>query len=411
MGKQGRELRNHKILATGLLLLMVVLFILTKIYYKQGTWMGYVNAFSEAAMVGALADWFAVTALFSHPFGVKIPHTNLIENNKNKIGDNLGNFVINNFISPKNLFPYISTLKATSYFLKWMSEKENKELLISRLFDFVLKVIHQFKDEQVIGFISKKLYQKIQNIELDKILASAIDYLLNRNDLQEVITNVFHETQNYVLNHQELIRQKVSEESYFFIPQFIDEKLAEKIIKGFKGFLTEVIDNPNHEVRISIVNKINEFKEDLKTSDKWKSRLVEIRNYFFHQEKIDKYVEELWESFKIEVVKELENKDSKLRKKMTENLEYFMNSLKKNEELQNKIDRNIRIWVYKIIFKNRKKIGDLISNTVKNWKGKELSQKLELEVGKDLQYIRINGTLVGGIVGLMIYFLTHLISR
>lgn len=236
-------------------------------------------------MVGALADWFAVTALFSHPFGVKIPHTNLIENNKNKIGDNLGNFVINNFVSPKNLFPYISTLKVTSYFLKWMSEKESKEFLISRVFEIVLKLIHHLKDEEVIGFASEKLHQKVQNIEIDKILASAIDYLLNRNDLQEVITNIFHETQNYVLNHEELIRQKVSEESYFFVPQFVDEKLAGKIIKGLTGFLTEVIDNPKHEVRMSIVNKINEFKEDLKTSDKWKSQLNEIRNYFFHQEK------------------------------------------------------------------------------------------------------------------------------
>ena len=153
-----QQLRNHKMLATGLFVLMAVTFVGMTVLQKQDDshWIGYIRAFSEAAMVGALADWFAVTALFHYPLGIKIPHTNLIENSKEKIGDNLGNFVVENFLSPQNIRPYIQKLKVSVYAGEWLSKDRNQNLLINELSSILINIINKLDDEAVVKFITTK---------------------------------------------------------------------------------------------------------------------------------------------------------------------------------------------------------------------------------------------------------------
>ena len=142
-----QQLRQYKTLATGLFILMMMTFIAMTILQKQSQshWIGYIRAFSEAAMVGALADWFAVTALFNYPLGVKIPHTNLIENSKEKIGDNLGNFVVDNFLSPENIRPYIQKLKVSVYVGDWLSKERNQDVLINELSSIIKDIVNKLE--------------------------------------------------------------------------------------------------------------------------------------------------------------------------------------------------------------------------------------------------------------------------
>ena len=404
-----KQLRNHKLLATGLFLLMAVIFITTTILEKRNPalWIGYIRAFSEAAMVGALADWFAVTALFHHPLGLKIPHTNLIEKSKEKIGDNLGSFVVSNFLSPQNIRPYIQKLKISNFLGDWLQKEKNSEALVNNLSEIILDIVNKLEDESVVKFIGNKAKEMSDDLKINQILGNGIEYILQKNDHQKIITNLSSQIKNYVLENYEMVRERVKKESYKLIPSFVDEKIAEKITSGLSSYFEEVENDQNHSLRNEITQKILDFSKDLKENPKYEADFNALKEDFLKPEKVQQYAQDIWNSLKKTLTEELSAEQSSLKNYVRKNLAEFSENLRTDEKLQYKIDHWIRVTAYKYILRNTNKFGELISETVGNWQGKELSQKLELEVGKDLQFIRINGTLVGGLVGLIIYTIAH----
>lgn len=404
-----KQLRKYKAFATGLFLLMAAIFIGTTLLQKNtdSHWIGYVRAFSEAAMVGALADWFAVTALFRHPLGLPIPHTNLIENSKQRLGDNLGSFVVSNFLSPQNIRPYMLKLKISGFVGEWLGKEKNQDILIKNLSDIVLDILNKLDDTAVSQFISKKVQEMTDDIKLNKIVGNGISYIIEKNDHQRIVTNLSSQIKNYILENDEMIKERVKKGSYTFIPSFVDNKIADKIANGLSDFFREIEEDPRHEIRSLITQKIQEFSVDLKEDPKWDEEFKNIKNDLLKGDKLNEYSNDIWISIKNTLRNELQEEESALKKYISKNLNEFSENLKTDESLQNKIDDWIRVTAYKYILRNTHQFGSLISSTVGNWQGKELSEKLELEVGKDLQFIRVNGTLVGGLVGLIIYTIAH----
>ncbi|WP_394673861.1 DUF445 domain-containing protein [uncultured Chryseobacterium sp.] len=404
-----KQLRKYKAFATGLFLLMAAVFVITTILQKSNTshWIGYVRAFSEAAMVGALADWFAVTALFRHPLGLPIPHTNLIENSKQQLGDNLGGFVVNNFLSPENIRPYIQKLRISGFVGEWLGKEKNQGILIRNISDIVLDILNKLDDDTVSRFISDKVSEMTNDIKLNKIVGNGISYIIEKNDHQRIITSLSSQIKNYILENDEMIKDRVKKGSYTFIPAFVDNKIADKITSGLADFFGEIEEDPGHEIRNLITGKIQDFSMDLKEDPKWDEEFRSIKNDLLKPEKLNEYSRDIWASIRKTVTEELQHEDSALKKYISKNLDEFALNLKTNAALQDKIDDWVRVTAYKYILRNTHQFGNLISSTVGNWQGKELSEKLELEVGKDLQFIRVNGTLVGGLVGLIIYTIAH----
>ena len=404
-----RQLRKYKAFATGLFVLMAAVFIITTILQKSDNshWIGYVRAFSEAAMVGALADWFAVTALFHHPLGLKIPHTNLIQNKKDQIGDNLGSFVVGNFLSPQNIRPYILKLKVSNFVGEWLSKERNQELLISETSVIVLDILKKLEDKSVVNFISGKAKEMSNDWKINQIVGSGLQYILEKNDHQRLVTSLSKQIKDYVLNNQEMVRERVKRESFALIPRFVDDAIADKITSGLSKYFEEVENDEEHSLRQEITGKLMVFSEDLKANEKWQDEFQSIKDSFLKEEKIQQYAQDIWNSIKKSLIKELETENSALKNYIRKNIIELSHNLQTDEKLKQKIDHWIRFTAYKYILKNTHQFGDLISSTVGNWEGKELSNKLELEVGKDLQFIRVNGTLVGGLVGLLIYTLSH----
>jgi len=403
------QLRNHKMFATGLFVLMAVIFILMTILEKKNPahWIGYIRAFAEAAMVGALADWFAVTALFHYPLGIKIPHTNLIENSKERIGDNLGNFVVENFLSPQNIRPYIQKLKISHFVGEWLSKERNQSNLMTEVSHIILDILHKLDDTAVVAFIGKKAKEMSDDIKINEIIGNGLEYILDKNDHQRFITNLSKQIKEYVLNNQKVVKDRVKSESFFLVPKFVDDNIADKITKGLSKYFEEVELNENHSLRNEITQKLYSFSTEIKTEDKWVEEFRNIKSDFLKEEKIQQYSTDIWNSIKKSLSKELEEENSALKNYLQRNLAELSENLKTDEKFQNKIDHWIRVTAYKYVLKNTHQFGALISSTVGNWEGKELSEKLELEVGKDLQFIRVNGTIVGGLVGLIIYTVTE----
>lgn len=399
------QLRRYKMFATGLFVLMAIIFVLMTILEKNNPahWIGYIRAFSEAAMVGALADWFAVTALFNYPLGIKIPHTNLIENSKEKIGDNLGNFVVDNFLSPQNIRPYIQKIKISNFVGDWLSKERNQENLMKEVSNIVMDILNKLDDQEVISFIGRKAKEMSDDLKINQIIGNGLEYILDKKDHQRFITNLSKQIKEYVLNNQEMVKERVKSESYFLIPKFVDNNIAEKITNGLSKYFEEVELDENHSLRKEITQKLYEFSTEIKTEEKWVEEFRTIKDDFLKDEKITQYSTDIWNSIKRSLSKELEEEHSPLKNYLQKNLAELSENLKTDPIFQNKIDHWIQVTAYKYILKNTHQFGALISSTVGTWEGKDLSKKLELEVGKDLQFIRVNGTLVGGLVGLIIY--------
>ncbi len=412
MNYKAIQLRKHKLLATGLFLLMLLVYILMTwlLRTQPAGWMGYVKAFSEAAMVGALADWFAVTALFHHPLGIPIPHTNLIENSKKAIGNNLGNFVVTNFLTAKNIRPYIQKLTVTAYAADWLEKEKNKKILINEIIKLLNDIIGKLEDKQVADFIARKGNELLDTIELNKIVANALHYFLDKKEHEKLITALAEKIKGYISENGEMIKEKVKKESYFFVPNFVDNKLAEKITNGLVNYFDEIEKDNNHHIRAEIAAQLYQFAAGLQTEPKWKEEFLQLKNTLLSVEKVEEYAAAIWQSLKATLQKELQSNDSALVSYFHKTMNDLVVNLKTDTALQHNIDGWVRHTAYKYILRNTEGVGLLISNTVGNWKGRELSQKLELEVGKDLQFIRINGTVVGGLVGLLIYSITKWIG-
>ena len=339
-----KKLQQHKNLALGLLLLMLVLYITAVICQRkvpQWSWVGYLKAFSEAAMVGALADWFAVVALFRRPMGLNIPHTNLIEAKKNDIGENLGSFVVENFLKYQQVRPYITKIKPSSFLLEWFYKENTLIQLTNFLQNYPL---HTKVSTFLIGFLKEHKHESLLS-----------------DTLQKVAT--------YLDTHRDTLEREIDNQFPPLIPSFIREAISEKVVDGLQKFVMKITRDEAHSVRREMTAQLYDFSEKLNSSE--------------------------WEN--------------KITKLLKDNVNKQISEFKTNEEFQKKLDVWFQKTVYRFALKNKVRIGDFISDTVKNWEGKELSQKLEMEVGKDLQFIRINGTLVGGMVGLVIYVLTQLL--
>lgn len=407
-----RQLNRHKALATGLFFVMMVIYALTTWLMRAhpAPWQGYVNAFSEAGMVGALADWFAVTALFHYPLGLRIPHTNIIENSKQRIGSNLGNFVVENFLNGATIRPYLEKMKLSPYAAGWLSKQKNKDLLLREVTAMVQDALSKLDDQTAAGFLAKKAGDILDTLDLNALAARTLRYFVDKREHQQLITLIALKVGQFIAENEEMVRQRVKKESYFFIPSFVDNKLADKIANGLMGYFEEIAEDPEHRIREEITTQLYEVAHQLETSEKWKNTFAKLKGDLLASDRLEGYALTAWQSFKEKLGEELAQPEGPLHRYLSKTMDEMAYKLETDDVLQEKIDSWLRVQAYQLVLRHGPKAGALIENTVGGWEGKDLSDKLELEVGKDLQFIRINGTLVGGLVGLVIYVVTELLS-
>lgn len=405
-----QNLKKHKAIATGLFILMAIVYFLM-VYLAQhssATWIGYVEAFAEAAMVGALADWFAVTALFKYPLGLKIPHTNLIENSKNAIGDNLGQFVTDNFLTPSTIRPYIEKLEVVKYAADWLNKQTNQEMLQEELINFSKKIVKDLDDKDVVDFFTLKGDEILKQFDLPELVSSSLEYILEKEKHDEILEAIIPKAKEYILESDLIIKDKLNEK-HPVISFFAGKKISKGVVEGVVSFLDEVEEDKEHPIRHNIEKIIRENIQNIKESPDWKLKLESLRDDFITKEHLNDYASDLWLAIKQNLTESFDDENSAMQVYIKKNIKKLTENLNENQELIDKINGWVRHFIYRMILRNVKEVESLISNTVDKWEGKELSEKLELEVGKDLQFIRINGTLVGGLVGLVIYTITQLI--
>lgn len=394
-----KALKKMKANALSLLGVAVLLFIIA-IYFK----IPMLQAFSEAAMVGGIADWFAVVALFRHPLGIPIWHTAIIPTKKNEIGENLGNFVSEEFLNREKLEIKLEEFNFATKASDWLSHEENATKIANLVaVNIIPGVLNTIKDEDIKRFIQVQFKEKLEAINFGDWVALALEPLQKGNVKDQLLTNLLEVMSSELANNKDLIRKKVKASTPFLSFGLADKSISEGVFNGLQEFLDEA-KKPESEIRIKIDEYIADFLEKVKNSEEMRIKINNLILGFAGKKEVQDYINGIWDEIKLSISNDLEKGDeSSIKKNISSLIQGFGNGIKEDPIMIDKINNFIKTDLLAVLLNNKKVIGDLISSTVKSWDGKEVSEKLELEIGKDLQYIRINGTLVGGLIGIVIY--------
>ncbi|MFW2333464.1 DUF445 domain-containing protein [Ilumatobacter sp.] len=397
-----RGLRRMKAVALGLLVAAAVVYVITKTH-GGGGWVGYVRAFSEAAMVGALADWFAVTALFRHPLGLPIPHTAIIPKRKDQIGRSLGQFVETNFLTEDVLGERLAQARIGERVGEWLAEPENAERASGALGDALKGTLEVLDDKEVQHGLEGVVRRRIAETPAAPLVGRAIDVSIDGGHHQRLLDAILVGLGNFLDDNHDTFRRRLYEESPWWVPESIDNRVLEKIYDVVGRFLTDVRANPDHEMRTTVDVRVALLAQRLQHDPEMLAKGEELKNELLDHPEFRAWIESLWLGAKRGLIEAANDPRSELRARATRHLQQLGERISADPELQRKVDDWVGRAAGYVVDRYRSEVGDLIEHTVERWDGESTARKMELQVGRDLQFIRINGTLVGGLAGIVIH--------
>ncbi|HJV85579.1 MAG TPA: DUF445 domain-containing protein [Noviherbaspirillum sp.] len=400
--EQAAQLKKTRGLATGLLVAMAVLFVVARLFQPRFPHLSFVSAFAEAAMVGGLADWFAVTALFRSPLGLPIPHTAIIPRNKDRIGDSLSDFLEHNFITQEIIREELRRIDFAGAAASWLAQPENSRAVSRQIARSVPAILRVIEDDDVRQFMQNRLAAALENTKFAPVVAEVLSVLVAGQHHQAVFDRLVAMAARALEQNKDYIRWKIHENSPRWLPKVIDDKFYHRLIEALQSTLDEMRDEDS-EWRLRFQNLTDEFIEQLRTSPEYEEKLDAILGEVLGHPLTRNYIVEVWHDIKSRLEADIASPDSQLITRLERGLHSFGNELLNDAAVQKKLNQWIRIFATETIVGRREVIADLVARVIRKWDADTMSRKLELHVGKDLQYIRINGTLVGGLVGLILH--------
>jgi uncharacterized membrane-anchored protein YjiN (DUF445 family) len=403
------RLRRMKWVATALLLVMLAVFVLTSALASAHPSVGWVRAFAEAAIVGALADWFAVTALFRHPLGLPIPHTAIIPRNKDEIGTSLGQFVELNFLTPENVIRRLAQHNLALAAAQWLGAAGRARSIADSICAELSVLIDRLEDEDVLRFLDSVVAPLVEKIDLARATGEVLDLLTSDNRHQSVLDRALLRLNDWLNRNRTRIQAAVGKASKY-TPAFIDIFIANRFVDGMLQLSDEVARDPAHELRAEFDQAVREFTDKLKQSPEYQKRGEDIKRDLMQHLRSEPYYRHLWSEFKARIQADLRAEDSLVRNQIENALRRVARAVESAPSLQGKVNRWTVAAFEKAMLRYRHEVSQLISDVVRAWNATEVAERVELEIGKDLQFIRINGTLVGGFVGVLLYGVVQLVA-
>jgi len=398
-----------KFIATAFLVVATVVFLVFRWLEQTHGWAGYVRAFAEAAMVGALADWFAVTALFRHPLGLPIPHTAIIPNRKDQIGRSLGEFVQSNFLTREVLNERLAGAHVGKRLGDWLADDQNAGKAGEAVSDALRGALEVLDDRDVASALETLIERRVRATPVAPLMGKAIDLAVEGDHHQRLLDAVLTGLRSFLADNRATFRARVEQESPWWIPDTIDDKLFAKIYSAVHNFLADVEANPDHEVRKSIEIRVVAFAQRLRNDPELLAKGEELKNELLAHPDVRAWLGSLWAEMKRNTIGALDDPGSELRQRVDRSLVNLGRRLANEDDLQAKVDDWVARAAGHIVDHYRGEVADLIAGTVAKWDAKATGERLELQVGRDLQFIRINGTIVGGLAGLVIYSVSQLL--
>jgi uncharacterized membrane-anchored protein YjiN (DUF445 family) len=402
------QLDRMKRRATGLLALAAGVFTAAGWYEQRYPWLGYIRAMAEASLVGGLADWFAVTALFRRPLGLPIPHTAIVATRKERIGRVLGNFVQSHFLSQPVIAANLRAVHPTARAAKWLSQPENSRRMAQQIASGLAHALQALPDEEVRGLVTQVVTARLRETRAGPALGRTLALVLAEDRHQNLLTEVVRLAAQAVYDNRDLIREQVRRESPWWVPGVVDDRIYERIILGVQGMLREIGVNPYHPLRAAFDIALRDFVDRLQHSPDVMAKAETIKDEWLSEPAVADLSGRLWEATRGAVVRYATETGGAAGKPLERGLTEFGVALLENDVLLAELDEVVIEVAARAVDRYRNEIGDLIARTVAGWDPEATSRRFELAVGRDLQFVRINGTLVGGLVGLAIYALWQL---
>nr|WP_236071724.1 DUF445 domain-containing protein [Streptomyces polyasparticus] len=398
-----------KATATGLLVLVAIVYVLAKWAQNSGfgPWTGYVAAAAEAGMVGAMADWFAVTALFRHPLGVPIPHTAIIPTKKDQLGTSLGEFVGENFLSEDVVRRRLRSVGIGARLGDWLAEPANADRVTAELSTALRGALTVLRDSDVQAVVGEAITRRADAAEIAPGIGKTLDKIVADGGHRKVVDLVCVRAHDWLVLHSDQVMDAVQGGAPGWTPRFVDKRVGERVYKELLRFVTEMRDMPEHPARGAIDRFLSDFAVDLQSDTDTRMRVERLKSEVLGRGEVQDIIASAWSSVRRMIVAAAEDEQSELRLRVRAGLLSLGARLSADARLQGKVEGWAEDVAVHVVSTYRREITSLITDTVAGWDAEQTTRKIEAHIGRDLQFIRINGTVVGSLVGLLIYTVTH----
>jgi uncharacterized membrane-anchored protein YjiN (DUF445 family) len=419
--EKARALRKMKAIATGAFVLMALIFLATA-PLGTGTivWLirwDHVNAFAEASMVGALADWFAVVALFRHPLGIPIWHTAIIPRKKDDIGRNLGSFVEGRLLSVENISTEIGRFSPSRSAVSFLASPENRERAAGWLGDGLRALVDALDDTEVETLLGEIVRKQARTIDAAALLGGGLEMVTASGRHHILLDQALNRIAEWVPSRRDMIEefidrslQRMLKWGRRLVPASVVERATEQVLEAIIDVIREAAVDPNHPLRTDLTARLDESVMKLKSDPDWIEQVNTWKNELIDRPELGTHTAGLWAQAKGWLLADLEREDSVIRGYALRAIESAYNRLLNDTRLQQVVDDRLRQAAITFLASHHHAIGGLIQRVVDAWDGEQLSRELELNLGRDLQYIRLNGTFIGGFVGLVIHIVSDALT-
>ncbi|MGW1213531.1 DUF445 domain-containing protein [Streptomyces sp. NPDC002499] len=400
-----RGVRRMKLTATGLLLFVAVVYVLAKwaSHEGAGVWADYVAAAAEAGMVGAMADWFAVTALFRHPLGLPIPHTAIIPTKKDQLGISLGEFVGENFLSQDVVRQRLRAVGIGSRLGVWLADPDHADRVTAELSAALRGALTVLRDSDVQAIVGEAITRRADAQEIAPGIGKMLEKIVADGGHKRVVDLIVTRAHDWLILHDEQVMDAVQGGAPGWTPRFVDKKVGERVYKELLRFVTEMRDMPSHPARGALDRFLTDFASDLQSDTETRARIERLKGEVLGRGEVQDLIASAWTSVRSMIVSAAEDERSELRLRVRASLLSLGARMAVDAKLQAKVDGWVEGAAVYVVTTYRGEITSLITDTVASWDAEHTTKKIEAHIGRDLQFIRINGTVVGSLVGLLIY--------
>lgn len=407
-----RVLHRHKVAVTSLLALMAAIFIACSWAQSRGNgaaWIGYVRAAAEAGMVGGLADWFAVTALFKYPMGIPIPHTAIIPNKKDQVAGVLSDFVSENFLNARTITDKVMAAGIPERVGRWLAQPENAERVSEEAGKFTVRMVEGIDPAEAEGFINTQLIDRLAEPIWAPPLGRTLEGLIADGKVEPVVDDIVAWARRKVDGMESTVVTMIDERMPRWAPRFAKELVGQRVYDEMVAFMEDVDTDEQHEARRAIRRQINQFAQDLQFDEDMISRVEALKNDVMGSAAVTSAAGGIWEQLSEALVAQASDAESALRRKAAASAREWGQKLVDDPSVRADAERTLEKITHFAAENGADQIVGIIAETIERWDGEEAADKIELMVGKDLQFIRLNGTIVGALAGLAIYTVSQLL--
>ncbi len=405
-----RQLAVTKRRATALLAVSTVVFLALTIWGGRSTWVGYLQATAEASMVGGLADWFAVTALFRHPLGLPIPHTAIVVERKNSFGETLGDFIQESFLTPDTIAERVRVAGVVPRVADWVADPVNAARVAGHIADGAVALADLMRDDDVHDAIATIVRQRADAVPLAPLAGRGLQFLIADHRPDEVLDAAFRALDRYLDEHREELHRGLAEKAPWWLPGAVEDRIFERLVDGARLVLREMATDRRHSLRLQLESRLAQLASDLQTSPALAARGEQLKKQLLSQPELLEWTASLWLDVKAQLKAQAADPGSELRVRLAAGIAAAGEHLRDDPVLAAKAEDALETAVRYVAEHFHGEIASLVSGTIARWDADETSRRLELLLGSDLQYIRINGTVVGAAAGLVLHAIAQLIG-